>query len=112
MENREQWRADEGVLAAIGATLFGQPTKVRVLLPATLAEAAVDAWSRNDFVELPVETIPKRVTRQRAGTPALIGLAIETDSQRQGESVEVELDSWYVGSALDAAEDANLLQRD
>ena len=96
----------------MGATFFAQHTKVRVLLPAALAEAAVIAWRRDDLGELSVETQPERVSRHRAGMLALIGLAVESGGRTQGGTVSIELDSWIIGSALEAAEDAGMLQLD
>lgn len=58
-----------------------------------------------------MESPMMRQMRGRAGTLALIGLAIEQTSREADSGVAVELDAWFIGSALDAADEAGLLNR-
>jgi hypothetical protein len=39
----------------------------------------------------------------------LIGLSVQEDGTADGHDVVVEVDPWHVGSALEAADDAGLL---
>lgn len=111
----ERYLADAAVLAQIGAALFPQPTRVRVCLPRALADLAVAAWARDedgDHAAAPSQESAEQATaRHRAGTLALIGLAIETASGGipAGDNVLADLDAWHIGSALDAADHAGLL---
>ena len=105
-----QWDEDRAVLAAIGQRLFDQSLKVRVRLPSALAEAALKAWQREDDGDLPEqETDSQCRVRHDAGVLALIGLCIETDGVGEGDEVVVDLDAWYVGGALDAADAAGMI---
>ena len=108
----EVWEAEVRVLADIGRAVFRQRTRVSVRLPRQLAELAVAAWKREDHeVELPEgETLEQRTTRLRAGTLALIGLAIEEGGTWDDDGVIVEIDAWHLGGAFDAADDAGLLK--
>lgn len=105
------WLRDESTLADIGAALNQQPTQVEVRLPRSLAGAAVQAWQRNDEDNFDSrgESWDQRVVRHRAGTLALIGAAIEDRGQAEGDDVVVKLDAWFVGDALNAADDAGLI---
>jgi len=110
-DNSVTWADDADVLAQVGRQLFGQPTRVRVRLTRGLAAAALAAWQRDEDERLlPPETPELRTLRHRAGTLALIGLAVETGGVEDGDSVVVEVDSWLVGIALQTAEDVGLLQ--
>lgn len=104
------WAEDAQTLAEIGRHLFLQPTRISVRLPRALAERAVAAWQRNeDTGALAPETAKERETRHRAGTLSLIGVSIEERAVAQGDEVVVEVDAWYIGEALEAANDAGLL---
>lgn len=106
-------RAQEaGTLAEIGRVLFSQDTEVTVRLPPDLAEAARKAWRREDLGagESGVESPEERRTRHRAGTLALIGLSIEENGVDVDGEVEVRLDAWFVGDALEAADELGMLQ--
>ena len=106
----DAWSEDAELLAQIGRALSRQPTRLTVRLPRDLADRAVGSWNRDDFDgELPPETAGQRLIRNRAGAVGLIGLSIEQTGQADGEEVIVELDTWYVGDALRAADDAGLL---
>ncbi len=111
-----QWDEDRKVLVAVGQRLFDQSLRVEVRLPARLAEAALKAWQRDDDGDddgdgdLPdPETDEQRRVRHDAGILALIGLSIEQRGVTDGEDVIVDLDAWYVGGALDAADAAGMI---
>jgi FlaG/FlaF family flagellin (archaellin) len=109
---RTKWGHDAESLAAIGASLFQQPTRLTVTIPAALATAAVAAWHREDLDDAPdsPETAEEQLVRNRAGSFALIGLAVSDRGRSvDGGDVTVELDAWFVGHALDAADDAGLI---
>ena len=110
-DQRQRYAHDALILARIGAHLFPQPTRMTVHLPQELAEAAVCAWRRDEIDHGTVESPPLRQMRGQAGTLALIGLAIEQTSRDADGDVAVELDAWFIGSALDAADEAGLLKR-
>lgn len=106
----QQYLRDADTLAHIGAAIFPQPTKVRVRLPGNLADLALAAWQRDDDSSPSgPETTEQRAARHQAGTLALIGLCIEQTCQPDNDEVVCELDSWYVGMALEAADDHQLL---
>lgn len=105
----QQYLLEADTLAHIGAAIFPQPTKVRVRLPGNLADLALAAWHRDDDSPSEPETTEQRVVRHQAGTLALIGLCVEQTGQPDNGEVVCELDSWYIGTALDAAEDHQLL---
>ncbi len=110
----QRWENDGVDLALIGAALYEQDTKVRVRLPRELADAALQAWQREDEDSEDLHTYEESVSeqrvRQRAGTLALIGASLENAPiQISGEYVIAEIDSWYVGEALQAADDARLI---
>ena len=103
----EVWGKDADTLAEIGRELLGQVRRVRVRLPRALAEAAVASWNRKDpDEELPAETPEQRTTRDRAATLSLIGLSIADGGVWAADEVVVDLDAWFIGNALQAAEDA------
>jgi hypothetical protein len=108
----QEWAADSEVLAQIGRVLFDQPAKLIVSLPRDLAERALASWRRSGIERsLREESPEQRMIRHRAGFLGLIGLSIEhSGGLRESEDVMVELDAWYVGAALEAADDLGLLQ--
>jgi hypothetical protein len=97
------------VLGRIGKALFPQDTRLSVVLPRDLADLAVAAWQRDEGVTLGAETEEQRLVRHRAGNLALIGLCIENTGRPSGTDVMCELDAWYIGSALQTADEQNLL---
>jgi hypothetical protein len=111
---RAQWNDDATALAQIGASLFAQSTRLKVRVPRDLAEAALAAWTREDLeseTDEQPETHDQATTRARAGSFALIGTAIEERGEpTDDDHVTVDLDAWFVGHALDAADDAGLIQ--
>jgi hypothetical protein len=109
-DRRQQYEHEAETLAQVGAAVFLQPTRVSVRLPGELAGLALAAWRQDsDSRPLGPETPEQRITRRRAGALALIGLCIEKTGRPDQDKVVCELDSWYLGQALDAAEDRGLL---
>jgi len=106
----KQWLVDGGVLAQIGAEFAKQATGVEVRLPRALADLAVASWQRDDELEdLDAESTDQRAIRCRAAALSLIGATLEVAGQPDGDEVVVRLDAWFVGDALNAADDAGLL---
>jgi len=105
-----QWASDARVLAAIGRALFSQRLGINVRLPRDLADQAVASWEREeDSGTLPEESPEQRITRHRSATLSLIGLSIQSTGVEDDEEVAVELDAWFIGDALAAADDEGLL---
>jgi hypothetical protein len=77
---------------------------VEVRLPRDLADAAAAAWDRDDLGEIP-ETPEQRVTRHRAGSLALIGLAVKERGRLEGDEVVVPLNAGLIAMAVDASDD-------
>ena len=107
-----QWAADGQVLAQIGRSLFSQARTVSVRIPKHLAAAAVEGWERDDSGgALPSPESPEQsAIRDRGASLALIGLAIREVGVDDGDEVVVDLDSWFVGNALTAADQDDLLK--
>ena len=79
---------------------------VEIRLPHSLAESAVNAWEREgDVGPGGPETFEQRVQRHRAGTLALIGLAIKERGVPDGDKVVVELTPDLIGVAVEAADE-------
>jgi hypothetical protein len=100
------------ILGRIGAVLFPQDTNLSVRLPRELADLAVAAWSRGEPTRNePVreETVDQRAVRERAAYLALIGLCVENTAQPDGDEIICDLDAWYIGGALRAAEALDML---
>ncbi len=90
--------------------MFGQQLRVAVTLPAALAERLVQAWQRDDIDPVSGETESERRQRHQAGHATLIGLAIvERGGELPTGDVQVALDAWEIGAALQAADDLGLL---
>jgi hypothetical protein len=99
-------REDARILGQIGALLAEtELPKVTVRLSSALARAAVEAWRREDEDEPDKESAEQRVARRRAGTLALIGLALEEGGRDEGDFVLVDLSPDLIGFAVDAADD-------
>jgi hypothetical protein len=106
----EQYTNDAGLLGKIGAALFPQPTTLSVRLPKGLAGLALAAWHRETGQGPPgPETPEQRTARHRAGTLALIGLCVENTGRTDGDEIICELDAWYIGAALETADQHGLL---
>ena len=110
-ESERDTREDEAnLLAQIGRCLFEQDLRVTVHLPAALAAGARAAWDRDDSGDVENETPAERTSRHQAGALALIGLAVEErGTPKEGDEVEVVIDAWQIGSALEAADQRGLL---
>jgi hypothetical protein len=112
VDRYERYAQDALVLGRIGAVLFPQDTRLSVRLPKELADLALAAWNREDSDEpvlLDQETAAQRAARDYAGYLALIGLCIENTAQPDGDDIICDLDAWYIGGALQAAEAMDLL---
>jgi hypothetical protein len=107
----QRWERDAGLLAEIGQHLSPQDLTVTVRLTRDLANRALAAWSHDDEGGSlsPSESPDRRKMRHRAGDLGLIGLAVETTGMPDGDDVTVQIDAWQVGAAIEAAEDAGLL---
>jgi hypothetical protein len=123
----ERYAEDAVVLGRIGAVLFPQDTTLSVRLPRDLADLALAAWNRDEPAGTgPAGTGPsgagpsgtgaarretpdQRAARERAAYLALIGLCIENTAQPAGDDITCDLDAWYIGGALQAAEALNML---
>jgi len=107
----EKYAQDAAVLGEIGKVLFPQDTKLSVLLPRGLADQALAAWRRDEpgGARTTEETPEQELLRTRAAYLALIGLCIENTAQPSGDDVICQLDAWYIGGALEAAEAQGLL---
>ncbi|MFC9856971.1 MULTISPECIES: hypothetical protein [unclassified Streptomyces] len=98
-----RYRADSKVLAAIGKQVDAQAGRVTVRLPRAVAEAAVDAWERDESGDLGEETSEQSALRDQAGDLALIGLVISERGRREGEEVVIDLDVVFAGAAVRAS---------
>ncbi|MEU8924582.1 hypothetical protein AB0D10_27170 [Kitasatospora sp. NPDC048545] len=94
------YREDSKVLAAVGEHVHAQVGRVTVRLPRAVAQAAVDAWERDDSGDLGEETREQYELRGQAGDLALIGLAISEGGRPSGEEVVVDLHVASAGAAF------------
>jgi len=106
-----EWAKDGPVLAEIGRALFSQPLDVKVRIPRKLAERTVASWEREDRgIGLPSPESPEQWRiRDRAASLSLIRLTIQRDDVEDGDDVVLPLHAWYVGNALDAADQDGFL---
>lgn len=80
-------------------------------MPAALASGASATWERDDVGDTEGESESARRIRHQTGSLALIGLAVdERGVPTDGDRIEVEIDAWQIGSALDAADQQGLLK--
>ncbi|MEU8170187.1 hypothetical protein AB0B97_27185 [Micromonospora sp. NPDC049004] len=108
MKDHEQYvryQEDRIVLAAIGAHLETQTSRISVRLPQPVADSAVSAWEREELGGISEETCEEHDLRNDAAELALIGLAINSRGVPDGEEVVVDLDVIQVAAALQAARD-------
>ncbi|MFF4343705.1 hypothetical protein ACFY00_27685 [Kitasatospora sp. NPDC001540] len=103
-EQYGRYRADSKALAAIGEHVDAQVGQVTVRLPGVVAEAAVDAWERDELGGRAPETHEEYELRDQAAELALIGLAISERGRWEGEDVVVDLDVASAGAALRASQ--------
>ncbi|MET9402320.1 hypothetical protein [Kitasatospora sp. NPDC002965] len=88
----------------IGEHVDAQVGRVTVRLPRTVAEAAVDAWERDELGDLGEETHEQYALRDQAGDLALIGLVISERGRWEGEEVVIDLDVTSAGAAARASQ--------
>lgn len=99
-------RHEAEVLGRVGQALHDVDLpRVQVRLPGSLAEAAVQAWERDDEAETAGETRVEATARSRAGTLALIGLEITERGRWENDSVVVDLSADLIGRAVDAGDE-------
>lgn len=115
MNQQTDRRTEESrTLGEVGAILRGMDLpRIRVVIPQRLAQQAVAAWQREDDEVIGQPEDPAgRIRRHRAGTLALIGLAItERGQQDVNGDIEVDLDPELLGVAMDSADDLGLAVR-
>ena len=105
-----QWSRDAATLFEIGKYFNREDHPVQVRLSRELANRAINAWNREDSGELPSgETHEQYHLRSAAATLKLIGLTLESGFREEGEEAVFDLDAWYVGVALEAADVAGVL---
>jgi hypothetical protein len=112
VDRYKRYAEDAVVLGQIGAVLFPQDTTLSVRLPRELADLALAAWNRDEPAPSGPsdrETVDERAVRERAAYLALIGLCVENTAQSDGDDIICDLDSWYIGGALRAAEAQDML---
>ncbi|MFD8821456.1 hypothetical protein ACFV1C_03680 [Streptomyces sp. NPDC059605] len=102
-ERYARYREDSKALAAIGRHVDAQVGRVTVRLPRAVAEAAVDAWERDESGDLGEETHEQYALRDQAGDLALIGLVISERGRREGEDVVIDLNVVSAGAAVRAS---------
>ncbi|MFF5538016.1 hypothetical protein ACFY71_37095 [Streptomyces cinerochromogenes] len=103
-EEYVRYRDDSKVLAAIGEHVDAQVGRVTVWLPKAVAEAAVNAWERDETGGHAPETHEEYALRDQAAELALIGLAISQRGRWESEDVVVDLDVASAGAALRASQ--------
>jgi hypothetical protein len=109
-EEFETSKADAALLARAGRSFFEQETELEVRLPRALADQLVAIWERTGSKEeLPLVSPEQRRIRNDASSAALIGEAILEGGRADGDDVVFKVDAWFVGNALSAADDAELL---
>jgi hypothetical protein len=104
------WERDASILPAIGQLIAGQPTEIEIRLPREMAEQAIAIWKRDGSEgAIENESPAQWKIRHRAASVSLIGLSIESTGRAEGDEVVFTTDAWFVGHALDAADEAGLL---
>jgi len=107
------WREESLVLHEIGKYLNRTKHPVEVRLPRALADLALNSWRREGFDgNLEDESNENYRVRSEAAALALIGLTLEQGFIQEGDEVIFELDAWFVGAALEAADRAEALQKE
>ncbi|MFC9753093.1 hypothetical protein [Streptomyces sp. NPDC056921] len=102
-EQYARYREDSKSLALIGKHVDAQVGRVTVRLPRAVAEAAVDAWERDESGDVGEETHGQYELRDQAGDLALIGLVISERGRWEGEEVVIDLDVVSAGAAVRAS---------
>ncbi|MER6144990.1 hypothetical protein ABT174_34015 [Streptomyces sparsogenes] len=98
-----RYREDSKVLAAIGKHVAAQAGRITVRLPRAVAEAAVEAWGRDELDRPGEETHEQYALRDQAAELALIGLAISERGRWEGDEVVIDLDIDSAGAASRAS---------
>jgi hypothetical protein len=104
-EAKKRFAADAQLLAKIGSELGSQNFRITVRISKDLAVAAQAAWERDEDDLVGPETAEEQGARWRAGTLALIGMAVDEVGDFQGDDVVVSLSARDISSALDALEE-------
>ncbi|MEU8513543.1 hypothetical protein AB0C76_18420 [Kitasatospora sp. NPDC048722] len=99
-EQYVRYREDSKVLAAIGEHVHAQVGLVTVRLPRAVAQAAVDAWERDETGDVGEETHEQYELRGQAGDLALIGLVISERGRWEDEEVVVDLQVSLAGASV------------
>ncbi|MFF3595366.1 hypothetical protein [Kitasatospora indigofera] len=103
-EQYARYRDDSKVLAAIGEHVAAQAARVTMRLPRAVAEAAVDAWERDELGGRGPDSHEEYLLRDRAAELAFVGLAISERGRWEGEEVVIDLDVASAGAALRASQ--------
>lgn len=107
-DDQVRWRKDAQGLAQLGSELAGQDLPiVDVRISASIAATAVAAWERDDEGPVPSEDFEQRTMRRRAGSLALIGLAVSERGRWEADGVHVELHPEQIGIAIEVADTLN-----
>jgi hypothetical protein len=106
-ERQRLYRTEARTLGEVGAVLRAANLPlISVELPRELADRAVAAWERDDFGgRLEPESHAQQADRHRAGTLALIGLAVAERGHFHADGVTVSLHPELLGVAMDAADE-------
>ncbi|MEU9793407.1 hypothetical protein AB0E27_22720 [Streptomyces sparsogenes] len=91
------------MLAAIGNQIAAQSGRITVRLPRAVAEAAVEAWGRDESDSPGEETHEQYALRDRAAELALTGLAIAGRGRWEGDELVIDLDTGSAGAASRAS---------
>ncbi|MEU1787745.1 hypothetical protein ABZ553_18040 [Streptomyces sparsogenes] len=102
-ERYVRYREDSKVLAAIGKQVAAQAGRITVRLPRAVAEAAVEAWGRDELDSPGEETHEQYALRDQAAELALIGLAISERGRWEGDELVIDLDIDSAGTASRAS---------
>lgn len=111
-EVRDRYRRDSAALMKLGAELVAQRDampSIPVSIPRVLAEMAVKSWEWEQpegYETFGPASPQERLERGRSATLAMIGMKIEHDGVWRDDHVEVALDPWHLGLALEASDDA------
>lgn len=115
---RDRYRRDSAALIELGVELARQRDSfpdIHVRIPRALAEAAVASWDwdqpENYDSHQPLSPQVQQESN-RSATLALIGLTIENEGVWHDGHVEVELDPWHLGLALEASDLAESVDSD
>src|SRR5512142_2621024 len=100
----QRYRDDEPVLAEVGRHLASLVPFIDVTLPATLADAAIAAWNRDEDGPAIEESDEQRRLRGRAADLALLGRVVSERGRHAGGEVMVRLPVVHFAAAIAAAD--------